>query len=228
MAQPLIRISVRVEGQDEFNRVAKQYAQFNKRQPQEVAVAKAYFIDLGAMGLTKTTTKEQIAANLHAPSSTNPKVELAPILVNWNLAKKGKKGLTGEDMRIAAEKFIRLHQARTQAARSGWIAGAKKLDYYNKQGDVSFSKRFAPKKPQGVRQYGKEKGWAQVVNRVGLCSVTVANEFGKGKQASSTIDGVLQEGLQKAFNRETTSMISYINKKYQEQHDRMNKINTFR
>jgi hypothetical protein len=228
MAQPFIKCSVRAEGREEFNRLQREYAKWNKRQPEETCVAKAYFIDLATQNATKFVPKDQIATNLNAPSEKDPGVPLAPILINWQLGKKGKKGLTGEKMARAVEKSIARHQRGSQAGRSGWLPGQKTLNVAYNKGDVTFNKRFAPKKPQGIKQYGKDKGYAQITRRDGYCSVTVANTFGtEGKQSSATIDKVLQDGLDTGFARENTQTISYLTKKYQAEFDRQRRINTY-
>jgi hypothetical protein len=228
MPQPFIKCAVRAEGQDEFNRLQKQMAQFNKRQPEETCVAKAYFIDLATQNATKFVSKEKIRENLTAPSTEHPEVELAPILINWQLGKKGKKGLTGAKMATAVEKYIKKRERGTQAGRSGWLPGQRTLNAAYNKGDVNFNKRFAPKKPQGIKQYGKDKGYAQITRRDGYCSVTVANTFGtEGKQASPTIDKVLEDGLDTGFARENTQTISFLTKKYQAEFDRQRRINTY-
>lgn len=222
-----MNISVRAEGDKEFNRVLTEYAKWNKRQPMEIATAKAYFISLNAMSTTKTADKGKIAEQLSESSKKFAGVPLAAIIVNRNLGNKNKKGLTGQKMTDAITKYIKKAQSKTQFLRSGWIAAAKTLDFWNKRGDVSFSKRFAPKKPQGVRQIGNPKGFAQVNNQTAMCSVTIGNMIGQGKQQSKTVTGILEEGLIKAVKRETQSMISYITKKYQEKFDKMKRQRTF-
>jgi len=142
-----MQLTVKSEGEKEFQRLLNEYAKWTKRQPMEIATAKAYFVGLQAMGATKASRKEQILAKLKAPSTTNPNVELDAILVNFQLGQKEKKGLYGEKMKAAVEKFDKKEQSRTGAARSGYIAPLKTLDFWNKKGDIKFSKRFAPKKP---------------------------------------------------------------------------------
>jgi hypothetical protein len=221
-----ISFNVEAKGEKEFFAVLNEYAQWNKRQPLEIAVAKAYFIDLNAMSTTKAADKGKITQELESNAKNFSGVPLAAILVNKQLGKKGKKGLTGAKMIAAVQKYIKTATSRTQAARSGWLAGAKTLDFWNRRGDVSFSKRFAPKKPQGVKEYGQPKGNAKISNQSGKAWVSIANQFGKGKQDSRTITPILLEGLQKAIARELASMKDYITKKYQEQFNRMKRTKT--
>ena len=215
------KVNVKAEGQDQFHKVLREYQKWNKRQPMEIATAKAYFISLNAMNTTKKADMTQIEAELRGNSKEYTSTPLAAILINKQLGKKNKKGLTGQKMKEAVEKYIRKATSKIQAVRSGWIAAMKTLNYWQKRGDVSFSKKYAPKKPQGVREIGQPKGYAHVNNAQGFCSVTIANQFGKGKQASKTVQGIEQKGLDKAVRMETNSMLIYIQKKYEQQFNKM-------
>lgn len=223
-----MNIGVKVEGDKEFKKLFQDYAKWNNRQPADIINAKLYFVALNAMGTTKTADKEEIKAKLEAPSKDYPKAPLAGVLVNKQLKAKGKKGLTGAKMAEAIKKFIKKNLSRTQFLRSGWIPSIKKLDFWNRKGDISFVKRFAPKRPQGIRQYGKEKGDVIAAKPYPKCFGTIFNFIGKGKQASSTVTPILEEGLKKAVRIEMASMVRYIERKYKEKIDKFNKSNTFK
>ncbi len=222
-----LNVNVKTTGKEEFDGVLKEYRKWNDGQPQDIATAKAYFIDLNAMEATKVANPNSILEKLKASSKKYSGVPLDAILVNSNLGKKGKKGLTGQKMADAVVKFDKKQQSKISLLRSGWIQGAKTLDFWKKKGDVNFSKKFAPKRPSGIREYGRPKGWAQITNRRGECSVTVANMVGQGKQASKTVEPLLEKGMIAAFKRETQSMLTYIQRKYQEQFDKMMRKRTF-
>ena len=223
---PLFDCRMTANGEKEFNKVLNEYSKWTKRQPAEIVNAKLYFIALRAMNDTKTANKENIRTKLEAPSESYPDVSLAAILVNQQLGKKGKKGLTGPKMATAIEKLIKKEQSRTQFLRSGWLPAVKNLDYYNKRGDINFIKRFAPKKPHGVRQYGKDKGSCifakERINTWGR----ISNFVGYGKQATPTVNPILQTGLDNAVKAEIASMRTYITKKHSEQFDKMKRTHT--
>ena len=111
--------------------------------------------------------------------------------------------------------------------RSGWLPAIKKLDYWNRKGDsnsINFSKRFAPKKPQGIKQYGKDKGDVKpaLLNTWGSnCRGSIFNFVGQGKQKSRTVNTILQTGLNAAVKDEIRSMRVYSQRKFNEQHRRM-------
>jgi hypothetical protein len=227
MAKPMFTVTVKSEGGAEFQRVLNEKMKYEKRQPFEVGVSAAYFADLDIMRSTKKVPKEEIESNLMGASESFPSVALGAILINWELGKKNKKGLTGEKMAAKLEKSIKYHQNRAGAVPSGWIGGLKQLDFWNKKGDVDFTKRFAPKKPESVKQYGKPKGYALLSNRGAYCEITVGNEFGKGKQDSATVDDVEQRGMDRGLAVATTKTISYINRKIEERLKKEQRINTF-
>lgn len=153
-----VRVS---DNQKEFDKVFAEYMTWQKKQPSEIINGKLYFVALQAMGQTKTATKDGIRNKLMQPARITKNVPLAAILVNSKLGKAGKKGLTGVKMAKAVDKLVRAQQSRTQFLRSGWIPALKTLDYWNKRNsdNLKFVKRFAPKKPMGVKEYGKPKGY---------------------------------------------------------------------
>jgi hypothetical protein len=146
MAKPLFTVNVKTEGDKELQRVLNVYGKWNKRQPQDIATAQSYFLSIDSMKETPPSNKDQILEKLKASSKEYPDVPLDAILINAALGKKNKKGLTGEKMQVAIERFDKKEQNRTGAARSGWFGSLKQLDFWNKKGDISFQKRFAPKR----------------------------------------------------------------------------------
>ena len=210
-------MGIKINGEKEFKKVLAEYSKWSKKQASEIINAKLYFIALNAMQTTKTADKQKISNDLMAPSNINPEVPLVSILVNKQLKAKGKKGLTGQKMAQAMDKFIKRAMSRTQFLRSGYISILKNLDYWNRKGDISFVKRFAPKKPQGIKQYGKDKGEvlaARPSNSTRSYGF-IWNKVGKDKQASSTVDGILEAGLAKAVRIELQSMNRHIEQKIQ-------------
>ena len=212
-------------GEKEFNRTLNEYRRWHKNQPSEIVNGKLYFISLQAMKATKTGDPAKIKSKLEAPSRDFIGAPLAAILVNSQLGQKHKKGLTGEKMKIAVEKFIRKSQARIHFLQSGWLPALKILDYWNKrnQDNLKFTKRYAPKRPQGVRQYGKDKGiaiYAKPDRAYTYGSIT--NGVGQvGKQRSPTVVPIIEAGLKAGIRAEIASMRVYIEKKFKDQFDKM-------
>lgn len=223
-----ISVKIRADGLKEFDKIFSEYQKWNKRQGADIVNAKLYFIALNAMQTTKTADKTKIATELMAPAQKYPTVPLAAILVNKQLTAKNKKGLNGLKMTEAIKRYIKKSISRTQFLRSGWIPAIKKLDYWNKQGDISFVKRFSPKKPVGIKQYGKDKGTVVPARPVPRCSGTIINLVGQGKQSSPTVDKILNDGLVKAVKIEMASMLRYINRKYEEKLKKLNSQTTYK
>jgi hypothetical protein len=204
----------------EFNKTFNEYIKFTKRQPAEIVNGKLYFIALQAMRATKTADKLVIEQKLTAPSRNYPDVSLAAVLVNLNQRKKNKKGLFGQQMVEAVQKLIKKQQSRTQFLRSGWIQALKVLDYWNRKNadNLKFVKRFAPKRPDGVRQYGKPKGSCIYArpDRIRTYGV-ITNTVGTGRQATPTVRPILLKGLKAGIIMEMRSMKQYIeNVKFKE------------
>jgi hypothetical protein len=225
------KITMKLEGMKEFHKVFDEYKTWNKREGADIINAKLYFIALQAMRATKAVDKSDIPKKLGVPSRVNPEIPLVAILVNKQLAAQHKKGLSGNKMKLAIEKYIKRAQTRVGFLRAGWIPCIKKLDYWNKLGDISFIKRYAPKKPTGVKQYGKDKG-----DVLAAKVTTGTRSFGwiwnmvgmDNKQNSPTVDKILNDGLKEAIQSEISSMNKYIERKYTEQFQKLQKKDTFK
>ena len=222
-------LHIEVNGGKEFMKVLEEYKSWNKKQISEIINSKLYFITLQAMRNTKMADKSNIERKLKHPSRVNENIPLVNILVNKELSRKGKPLLSGSSARmsIAVEKYIKRAQSKTQFLRSGWLPSLKILNFYNKKGDISFTKRFAPKQPNGIKQYGKDKGSCTParLNNVRAFG-KISNDVGKGRQDSPTVTKLLLEGLNFGINAEIRSMRTYIERKYKEYHDKFNRRNT--
>ena len=210
-----------------FDKTFAEYMQFNKRQPAEIVNAKLYFIALNALSTTKNVDGGKIRAEMNQPSKNNPKVTLGELLTIINLKKRNKmpKKSSTYNKNIAnnIEKFIKNRISHINFLRSGWLPAIKKLDFWNRKGDINFSKRFAPKKPAGIKQIGKDKGDVFPAKlEQAIARGTIINSVGiSGKAATPTVQPILQAGLDAAIQKEVASMKIYIEKKYQQQHDKM-------
>ena len=206
----------------EFDETFNEYLKWQSRQPADIVNAKLYFVDLQWMRNIKFADKAQIALKLRNASTTYPSAPSAGILVNMERKAKGKKGLNGAKMTLAIENFIKKEQSKTMFLRSGCLPAVKILDLYNKRGDIQFVKRFAPKKPVGVKQYGRPKGTAipAISNRPRVYG-SITNLVGQGKQDTSTAQPIIIAGLRTGVNLEMISMRQYIERKHREQFDKM-------
>lgn len=196
----------------------------------EIINQKLYFIALRAMSSTKTTTKAQIAAELNQPSNKYPDKTLGEILVLKDLRKRGKmpkrSKTLAKNMAQYVQRLINKRASHTQFLRSGWIPAVRKLDNWNRKADtnsITFSKRFAPKKPPGIRQFGVDKGNvkpAPINSYRSDCKGTIFNFVGQGKQKGSKTQAILQAGLDAAVAFEVRSMKQYMERKFAEEHRR--------
>jgi len=208
----------------DFNKVMTDYAIWNKRQPAEIVNAKLYFIALQAMRNTKKAEKPEIERLLRAPSKKKPNRSLAEILTFKKLKMSGKEYKSASAFAIEVEKFIKKAQAYTQFLRSGWLPTVRKLGEMHKKGDINFVKRYAPKRPEGIKQVGKAKGDVipAMINQPKVKG-TIINSVGDGNQQSKTVHPILVDGLTKGLKIEMASMLQYIERKMNEQIKKLNK-----
>lgn len=214
-----MNFNVRVD-MKKFNDVFADYMIFSKKQPAEIVNAKLYFIALNAMNLTKKADANAIRSKLSEPSRVNPKMSIGQVLAYADLRKRGKFPKKSKGLATKVEKFIKRRIGHIQFLRSGWIPAMKKLDFWNKRGDIKFVKRFAPKKPEGIKTFGKEKGNARQA-RINESRVRgyIENWVGEGKQQSKTVHKIISDGLQRGVIREINEMRKYIERKFNEKHD---------
>jgi hypothetical protein len=214
----------------EFQGVLNDYMQWNRRSFAEVVNQKLYFIASGATNLTKTSTKAAITLELSQPSEKYPDKTLGEVLVLKGLKARGKMpkrtSTLVKNMAGYVQKLINKRASHMQFLRAGWLPAIKKLDYWNKKGDtnsITFSKRFAPKKPAGLRQFGQDKGDVRpaLLNTVGSqCKGTIYNFVGTGKQDGKRTRQILQAGLDRSVKQEIGSMRQYMLRKWGEEHAR--------
>jgi hypothetical protein len=194
----------------EFQKVFKEYMTYSKRSFAEACNQHAYYIARDAVLVTKGADKNVIKAKLEGPSTAYPDVPLAAILVNVERAKKGKKGLNGQKMVNAVEKLIRKYQSHVNFVRAGWIPAIKKLA-------AIVPKKGGEKIPSGTAKTGRNFGGATPAKDSGFSPIAwIWNSVVGGKQYSSKVHAIIEEGAQKAVKMETISMRNYIIKKQEE------------
>src|ERR1051326_5363879 len=103
-----------------FDKAMQEYMKYSSRSLVEAVNQHAYYAARNATQTTHAADATKIKQDLEAMSKSYPNVPLAAILINIDLKKKGKKGLYGEKMRQAVEKFIRVRVAHRNFLRSGW------------------------------------------------------------------------------------------------------------
>jgi hypothetical protein len=212
-------IKIDISAMNKFNNTFKEYVKWSKKQPAEIINTKMFYVGRNAVNMTKTADKGKIRNELMADAKQYPGVPLEAILINRDLGRKCKKGLFGEKMAKAVEKGLNKAVSRTNFLRAGWLPGIKKLDFMLKRGDITFIKRYAPKQITGVKQYGQDKGFATPAKEMTTkCWGEIYNCVGQGKQASKTVQKILQEGLNLALIAEMKSMQAYITKKFDAKH----------
>lgn len=232
MANNGLKVTVDVEGMKELNKVLSEYMKWTKQQPSEVVNAKMYFIALNALQTTKQADPSHIKGELAQPSQKRPNMTLGEILTLKDLQKRGKMPKKGKtlikNMSKYVATFLNKRLSHINFLRSGWLPTIKKLDYWNRKGDYVFTKRMAPKLNRAVKQFGKEKGDVIPAKPFNVRVKGVMSNFvGQGEQASSTVKPILLAGAEAAVRREVASMRTYLERKYKEYHDKLNKRNTF-
>lgn len=199
-----------------FNRTFKEYMKLTKRSLVESCNQHAYYMARDAVLTTKAATKDEIAESLNKPSTKYPEVQLAAILVNAERGKQGKKGLTGEKMKSAVEKFIRKRQSHRNFLRSGWIPSIKKLA------------QLVPKKngtpiPSGTVKKGRNYGGTTPA-RDSMFSWRVFTTIWNSATGKVDHQGrairYLQTGAKEAIEMERLSMVKYIQRKIAEANKR--------
>lgn len=210
----------------EFQEALNEYKKFNKRAPAEVTNAKAYFICLNALKDTKRANADAIRQELNQPSTTNPRISLGHVIVQTQMKNNGKmpkKFKTfAKNLGSYINKLINKRISHIGFLASGWLPAIIKLDYWNKRGDIKFSKKYAPKRDGKIKQFGREKGKVIPAKNNDLRAKTECwNQIGEGSQATTTVLGHLRDGLDKAIRKEAASMRDYVMRKYREQHEAM-------
>ena len=212
----------------EFNKVLDEYMTFQKRTPADVVNAKLYYVARNATMTTKATEPSKIESELMGPSKSYPDAPLGAIIVNSILAKKDKKGLTGSAMASAIEKLIKQRKRTINFVRAGWKNAIQILEQYMRsKGELNFARRYQPAadkatmRKRNVEKLGKAtparveasttRAWGEIENNV------------SDKEGSPRLDSIKEEGLQKAIDKETQSMRTYIERKLNPVHKEFNR-----
>lgn len=231
MAGNGMNVTVDVAGMKEFDKVMLDYMQWSKRQPSEIINAKMYFVALNALQVTKAVNPNHIRMEMHQQSIKHPEMTLGEVLTLKDLMNRGKMPKKGKTLKTNMSKyvtrFIKKRQNSVNFLRAGWLPAIKKLDYWNRKGDITFVKRFSPKLNRAVKQYGKEKGDVVPAKQVERCTGILMNFIGQGKHATQRVSQILLDGAKQALQMEISSMKKYIERKFNEHNAKVQKQNTF-
>lgn len=197
-----------------FDRAMAEYMKYTSRSLVDAVNSHAYYAARSATQTTHAADANKIKEDLQIASKKYPGAPLAAILVNRDLGKKGKRGLYGEKMAKAVEKFIKVRVAHRNFLRSGWIPAIKLLAGLVPQ------KTKAAKIPAGTDKKGRTFGGAKPARYSSSISNwnTIATVWNSavGKDADAKSIRYLEEGAQEAINREVESMRQYIQRKQEE------------
>ena len=208
----------------QFDKALDEYMKFTKRSVSDVINAKCWFIARGAVNATEKADRTDIESELSAPSRDYAPAPLAAIIINSRRGKKQEKGLSGRAMAKAIQTMKNARFKSINFLRAGWIPAVKILEQALKRGDISFSKRYAPKMDTGVKKKGVDKGsaiWAKYDRERTFGEIE--NFVQGGKTPSDRVHTIIMRGLQKSITAEIASMRTYIEKKMNPAADKFNR-----
>ena len=206
-------MKIEVDTKD-FDIKLKEYMKYTKRTVPKIISTKLYYIARNATLTTVKTPTARVRMELLLPSRVNADVPLAAILVQKKRKQEGNKGLHGDKMRVAVDKFIRGREKCTAFLRSGWIPAIKKLALFaDKVGQPAMDSKVKP--------LGAVKGGAEIpLERDNwVAEGEIWNSVYGGDKKNNNpdrIEKLLTEGLQEAIKMETASMEVYIKRKMDE------------
>ena len=202
-------ISIKIDTTQYFN-VMNEYMKYSHRSNEESVNIHAKYVAGSWYGFIHKSDKDKIHSDLMMPSNKNPNIPIAAILVNMNLGKKGKKGLSGATMTKAVEKFIRIRKSHINYLRSGAALAYKLM------------KLFVPKTDKSeinmsdVKIFGLVNGGAKPA-RTSLTDWTpLASIWSQVKVDNEESVKKIETAAQQAVNKETMNMADYIKRKQNE------------
>ena len=193
----------------EFDRVFKEYMNYSKRSFTEACNQHAYYIARDAVLLTKGADKSEIRSTLEGSSNTYPEVPLAAILVNTQLGRQGKKGLRGQQMVTAVEKYIKKVQSHINYVKSGWLPAVKILG-------LIVPKKGGSRIPRGTDKAGRDFGGASPAMANFSPIASIWSSILPKKGMTPKLMRIMMDGAQAAIKMETQSMRKYIENKQNE------------
>lgn len=196
-----------------FDAALRRYMEYSKKLPEDIVLNKAFFVARNAVRTTGAVTRDKVEQELRAQSNKYD-APLGAVLVNARQRGKGEKGLTGSAMTAAVNKLIKARKRSANFLRAGWIPAVKGLA--SKLGKGSPAK--------GVKTYGAPKGGTKTTGGFWKATTEIWNSVTSGKERAGInskhsperVADIVEDGLQKAIEQETTSMWNYIKKKQEQ------------
>jgi hypothetical protein len=204
----MIDVKITVDTRD-FDKAYNQYVALSKKMPADICNKTAYEVAKLSVARTKTTPKEQIAAELSVSGKGG--APLAALIVNAKRGKQGKKGLNGIAMAKAVATLIKRRMRTSKFIAAGWLAAVKAIAPH-----VSGKKGVTPSGKTKAKLGGAKAAKQQSDNKA---ETSIWNNVFGGKGKNSKPDRVTQiekEGLQRAIQEKTADMYVYINRKLAE------------
>lgn len=210
----------------EFQRTLKVYLQHNKRTLAEIVNQKGFAICKAATAVTVKANKQNIKSGLLADGKAG--APMAALIINKALKEGGKrgeliskavgfpvgKGLRGSDMQAAVDALIKRRAASAAYLKSGWLPG---VAIFARAIGKSPSLRAA--KALQRRQFLGDADTAKPgVNP--LCRFW-NTAFAEIETPPNDAVGFCEQGLQQAINQEAASMKKYIERKMQQETDKL-------
>ena len=221
----------------EFQRTLRAYARQSRRDAADIVNRKALFVSLRAIKETPKADKLAIGKELSAlifdfkqtakgyirklKTATRfgrfgqtHEVPIVALLINAQRGRQGKKGLYGDAMKQAVQKFISARQRTVAFLRSGWLPAVKVLSplVRNKSGAPKVDSETMHRRPGAGGAIAASEGW-----RV---KATIHNAIAAGgKDAQHHAQGVERYGvpaLQRALKLEEQDMRQFMEDKARE------------
>lgn len=201
-----------------FDETFKELVLYNKRSIPEIIDRNAYFVARDWVRLTVATPKDRIKSDLGKPSRVSPTLSIGELLANKVRTSAGQKGLYGNKLRIAGNKYARQRSLAANFLRSGGIPAIKELEKFVPK------KGGAPSYPSAVKVSGRPKGGgvgAPLNGGSWLAKASIWNAVQGGFKKWAGAPGrnifkvqtILINGLQAAVNNQESKNREYIEKK---------------
>ena len=187
--------------QSQFDRTLTEYMQVTSRTVATVINTKAFYIARRAVIETPRTPAASVRQFIDATGG-----KIVGRLINKRRGERGEKGLYGKEMALAVA-AVKAARMRSRAfLASGWLSAIKTLE-------PLAEKIGAPRKDSGPKQYGGAKGYGIAAHESGHIVQAVLANLATAKWDKGGAQNKGKAALQRAFDFEVASMISYLNQR---------------
>jgi hypothetical protein len=202
-------ISIKIDTTQYFETMNK-YMRYSNRSNEDAVNIHAKYVAGKWYSLIPKGDKTKISGYLTGPSKPNHQAPIAAILVNRDLGKKGKRGLFGQQMANAVEKYIRKESSHINYLRSGAALAYKLMKLFVPKGNR------AEINVSDIQIKGLNNGGAKPARTSLSDWVPIASIWSKVKVSNDVSVKKIEDTAQKAVNLETVSMVEYIKEKQNE------------